>query len=1205
MHFKRLELIGFKSFADKTQIEFEQGVTAIVGPNGCGKSNVSDAIRWVLGEQSAKSLRGSHMEDVIFNGSADKEPLGLAEVSLTLSNEDRALAIDYDEVTITRRLYRSGDSEYLLNRNVVRLKDIHELLMGTGIGTDDYSVIEQGKMDRILNSKPEDRRSIFEEAAGITKFKSKKKEALRKLEQTEQNLLRVNDIIVEVKRQIGSIERQARKAEIYKAEFEKLKGLEIAVAGQDFVTYDGRKRERDAQLEELRSREEAVQGSLEGIEALCQDVRASLGTIEESLRAADAEELAANAEVRRKQDRVLLNTERIGELVERREQLLRQCEASRQRIDEYVREAERLRAELESVLIEEREGEVLLRTVEGEFNAIAESIRQAQEAERVSREGLQGILRRRADHQGELARIDAETATLTRQVESLRRTEAELLDSSRHADEALHAAQEEVHQAEQQVRAHEDRKAAAASSALAATDRIREIEHALHELSIEESSLRSRADFITDLKNRHEGFLGGVKAILASRESDPGALPGLIGPLMDLVSTDRGYELAAEAAFEDHLQTVVFETEEQVLAAVDYLRQHGRGRAVLCSVQGEDAATAAAPGPEGLERLVDRVRPEARVSGLVSRLLGSVYLAPDPRDAARLARQNTGCVFVTREGERFEGRTVRGGSLSQAAELTPIGREQRLRDVEVEIGRVQGELTVRRADLEAARAEHARLEEELRELAESIFNAQVRAGHARQRAEQTGAERGRVSAEFDRVSSELAGLAERETVLSGQQRAIHAQAAQLDAEESRLNDDILLRQAETQRQALLKEELLVKLAETRSRQEHRTARREKIQKDTGWVEQSAEGERGQLGLYEREAADCVGRREALESENAQAQLEIEELALRRDELLRRIETIRREREETASRLAEAEREKMNALEELNAARAKAHAVELESAGLKHEMDRLQERIYNAYNVDLAVQLEIARTGAEAAEAFRLPESLDLESAKVDIQTLRDKLAKMGPVNLVAIEEFEELKQRYDFLTQQHADLTQAKDDLHKAIIKINRTTRELFAETFQKVQQYFSEYFRLLFRGGQAELVLLDENDILESGIEIVARPPGKKLQTITLLSGGEKALTAVALLFSLFKVRPSPFCILDEIDAPLDETNVERFCSVLKDFVEGSQFILITHNKRTMNLADAMYGITMAQTGVSRVVSVKFGEKRARAKETEEVTAA
>lgn len=1205
MHFKQLELVGFKSFADKTLIEFEQGVTAIVGPNGCGKSNVSDAIRWVLGEQSAKSLRGAQMEDVIFNGSAEKEPLGLAEVSLTLSNEDRSLPIDYDEVTITRRLFRSGDSEYLLNRNVVRLKDIHEMLMGTGIGADDYSVIEQGKMDRILNSKPEDRRAIFEEAAGITKFKSKKKEALRKLEQTEQNLLRVNDIIVEVKRQIGSIERQARKAELYKAEFEKLKDLEIAVAGQDFVVFDAKKRERDVQLEDLRHREEAVQGSLEGIEAMCQDVRSALGSIEESLRACDAEEMASTADIRRKQDRALLNTERIGELVERHENLLRLREASRQRIEEYTRESQRLGEELETVIREEEEGRAFLLTVESEFSAIADSIRRSQDAEHATRENLQGILRRRADFQGELARIDAETEALIRRVESLRRVEAELLDASRQADAALRAAEEEVRRADAEVQALETRKSETASGSLCVSERIKDAERALHELSIEESSLQSRADFITDLKNRHEGFLGGVKALLGARESEPDALPGMIGALMDLVSADRGYELAAEAAFEDHLQTVVFETEEQLLGAVDYLRRHGRGRAVLCSVEQAPESAAAAAGPEGLERLADKIRPEPRVAGLVERLLGSVYLAAEPREAARWARQYAGCVFVTREGERFEGRTVRGGSLSQAAELTPIGRERRLRDIEVDSVRVRTELTARKTERDAARSEADGLDVQLRRLTEEIFSAQVRSGHARQRAEHGTAELRRVGIELDRVTSELTQLSGREGELAVLQRAIHAQAAQLDAEEERLNTDILERQTESQRQAALKEDLLVRLAQTRSKQEHCTARREKIQKDNGWVAQSADGERAQMQLHEREASECLSRREALEAENAQAGLEIEELSLRRDELLRRIETVRHEREETAARLAEAERQRASALEELNAARSKSHALELESAGIRHEMDRLQERIFNAYNVDLAVQIGIARTGQDAAEAFSLPEPIDLEAAKRDIQALRDKLAKMGPVNLVAIEEFEELKQRYDFLTQQHADLTQAKEDLHKAIVKINRTTRELFADTFQKVQTHFSEYFRLLFRGGQAELVLLDENDILESGIEIVARPPGKKLQTMSLLSGGEKALTAVALLFSLFKVRPSPFCILDEIDAPLDETNVERFCSVLKDFVEGSQFILITHNKRTMNLADALYGITMAQTGVSRVVSVKFGDKKAKAKEAEEVTAA
>ena len=811
MYFKKLELFGFKSFLDKTTVNFEPGVTAFVGPNGCGKSNISDAIRWVLGEQSAKSLRGSNMEDIIFSGSALKEPVNLAEVSLTLSNESKLLAIDYDEVTISRRLYRSGESEYLINKNVVRLKDIHGLLLGTGIGTESYSIIEQGEMDAILNSKPEDRRAIFEEAAGITKFKSKKKEALRKLEQTENNLLRIHDIVQEVKRQIGSIERQAKKAEHYKIEFAKLKELELALASREFLLFETRRKSKEEGLAELRTKEQENLSQAEEIESRYNQERQRLDETDEAVRQYQEEEWKVNSEIRSRKDKALLNRERIGECLARRESHGKDIQTARRRMEELTQEFENLGRELEAYQNEEREGLAFFNSLEAEGKT-----------------------------EGKAPIPELETK-------------------------------------------------------------------------------------IRDFKNR------------------------------------------------------------------------------LCEI-------------------------------------------------------------------------------------------------------------LKLADFEA------RLDLEIRAFAEELMRLQA--------------------------------------------------------------------------QTKEKETLLTRLAEARSRQEFFEARREKTKKSRSWVLESRLNEETRALGFEKEAGEAVSKKEVLEAENHSIENELSALTVSRDEILRQKEAARLGREVMLERLEALDRERNEKTEFLKTAQGRVHAFELERVQVSHEIERLKERIFNAYQVDLVVEISMRRTESESVSQWTGSSEFDAEKIKQEIQEQRERMNRMGPVNLVAIQEYDEMKTRYDFLTQQEQDLLKAKEDLHKAIQKINRTTRELFADTFQKIQKNFTEYFRLLFEGGHAELVLLDESDVLESGIEIVARPPGKKLQNISLLSGGEKALTAVALLFSVFKVKPSPFCVLDEIDAPLDDPNVDRFCNVLKEFIAQSQFILITHNKRTMNLADAMYGITMAQTGISKIVSVRFSEK-------------
>ena len=959
MYFKQLELIGFKSFAEKTVIRFESGVTAIVGPNGCGKSNISDAIRWVLGEQSAKSLRGSEMLDVIFNGSSVKEPLNLAEVSLILSNEDKILPIEYEEVTITRRLYRSGDSEYLINKNPVRLKDIHGLLMGTGIGTDNYSVIEQGQMDLILNSRPEDRRAIFEEAAGITKYKSHKKEALRKLEQTEQNLLRIRDIIQEVKRQIGIIERQAKKAENYKIEFEKLKHLELAVASREFLTLEEGREEKEKNLSMLKEDEIRCTAETEALEIRLGAQRSALSALEESMRDFISKEMNLNSQICQNQDRILMNRERLGELLERKENLIAQIGQAEKRIEELKAESERLGREWEGAKAEEAQGQGFSAGVEEEFRE------------------LDGVFQ-----------------SLQARLGTLRERYSEMdLEKSRRADE--------------QSKAEAERAGIGARM-----KRFRQEEEAC------------RAEIL----ELEKGF-----------------------DLFSQRSPDAGGDAPAKK-----LETKLKAFKEKILSFFhDWLKNPGQ-----------------APGAE----------------------------------------------------------------------------------------------------------EEARLDAELKNFSEEIFKIQGAAvgdESSRRHSEQS---RRKIEQKLAQIAEELRFLETQDAECVEKKKAFESSLQLFLAEETSLKAEEKEVQSSLQAKLAEREAHLVRVTEVRTRQAHFAARRETVEKDRRWVEESLKSEEELLRSFRRELEDSAARKQVLEAESARHGQTSEEFSKERDELLRQTEGARREREEAQGILKGLVSEAQEKNEFLKSARERVHALEMQSAEDRFEMDKLKERIFNAYQVDLT-RHETAAGGGEIA----------LDEAKEQIRAQREKLNKMGPVSLVAIEEHEEMKGRFEFLTQQEQDLSTAKEDLHKAILKINRTTRELFAETFAKIQEHFSEYFKSLFDGGHAELILLDEQDVLESGIDIVVRPPGKKLQNMSLLSGGEKALTAIALLFALFKVKPSPFCVLDEIDAPLDEANIDRFLRVLKEFVAHSQFILVTHNKRTMNLADVLYGITMAESSVSKVVSVRF----------------
>ena len=1171
MYFKSLELIGFKSFAEKTKLNFEPGVTAVVGPNGCGKSNIADGIRWVLGEQSAKSLRASAMQDVIFNGTDTKEPINFAEVSLTFSNEKRILPIDYDEVTITRRIFRSGDTEYLLNKTPVRLKDISELLMGTGIGTESYSIIEQGKMDLVLSARPEDRRYVFEEASGITKFKSKKKEALRKLEQTEQNLLRINDIILEVKRQITSIERQARKAEKYKVDFEKLKDLEVKQSASEFKDLKTQEATSLVEDADAKAREKELSAEVAQVAGQLARYRQALDDANRKLSDLRGKSSGLSNALDMNSHKIEIDKERIAETLSIQEGLKEEIESAREKINGTAAVVAKLKEELSAVASQRaakqrslRENELLLENLSG-------YIEETEVKTKTFKVEIVDYLSKETRIKNELIKLGADVQNRSARHRRLALEKESVERELKGARDAFDAVSKEFKDALDGLSgtvAELDSRKGVYEKGLS---ELKGIEERIAREDKAHSALKSKVEILEENIRTHEGYRQAVQALI--RKGAP--VSGVKGVLAGLLKVRRGYEEAVSLFLGSDAELIVMESDSDVRQAIGYLKKENLGKARFVSLETLERLKAKArsgevPTAQGLEPLKDFVKAHSGCEAVVEHFFKNAYLAES--------------------GIMYDNGRVIGGGAQDGGNSLLVGREERLEEMKAGLKDLEENLRslgLERADKanesQAAGLEMNNLEDERRRQEVAIANIKAKRDGREEALRKFTDELGLLGSELDETEESVSDLTKKGEDLNTELNIIEGEKSVkqnfIDESQNVLSE---------KRAAGQKAEL--EIATLRS--ETASLQKEEMSADSNLKGREALLFEFEDTLYSKEndLKESAEKIKSLEEEIKTLSAENEKIRAELSVLSEESAGAEVSRASLADRLGTDEfqvKEKENALESL---RNQIRDIEVKLTGVNYRKTNLKDRILQAYKVDLEV------THAESED------DVDWDAVKSQIAELKDRLEKMGPVNLVAIEEHKELEERHAFLVHQQDDLVRAKDDLHKAIQKINKTTKELFLDAFTKIQVEFKNFFRMLFGGGQAELVLIDEQDILESGIEIIVRPPGKKLQNLMLLSGGEKALTAIALLFAIFKVKPSPFCVLDEIDAPLDESNINRFSNVLKDFLKISQFIIITHNKRTIELADVMYGITMQERGVSKIVSVKFLDER---KKTEEKTVA
>lgn len=1045
MRLKKLELFGFKSFADKTEIIFDQGVTCVVGPNGCGKSNISDSIRWVLGERSAKLLRGSKMEDVIFNGTDFRKPLAMAEVSLTIDNTDRGLPIDYHEVTLTRRLYRSGDSEYLINKTVCRLKDIQDLILDTGIGSSSYSMIEQGRIDYILNADAEERRFLIEEAAGISKYKVKKEEAIRKLERTEENRLRLNDIVHEVHKNIQYAERQAKKAERYREELEKLKRLEITKA---FLEVEKITADRTQLQEEKRRRQQELQTLDAEIQETKQNweiVSGSLKEIMDRYRQAESERYGVQSKMDQSQQQLKFHQEKRVEIANRQGQIEQETselndrtEKSKQDIQFKQDEIHSLHTNHETAGQEFETARLLLRQIEEKFSALKA------EMDTLKAEAFEAA--------SESSKIRNEYHRLCAFIESARQQKIKQDAGARRLQDEAGGWQNRKSSCENDLQRLKEKIQQTAANKEALDDKLRTSREQIQFLKHEEE----QSKHLLHEKETQLQFLQEMENILREKETGP--------------------------RDEDSLKAEWVKTLREIFTI--------------------------RPGSEqALDTLMDTMRRE--IAGIQHKLSEFCH-AIETADRQHLE--------WTGQQEEAQIQFMQARAQHDSLESLQQGTQERIISFQKELELVFFE-------------------------AKELLQQEQEAGEQKSALEQT-----------------LARQEEKESQLRVQQETLLSQINRLEQEKSSALEKFAEHKA---RVANLQEHTKLLEESLKIMREHQERNTQRVQ-DLG-----------------HEFILLGQRQEQLVAEDAQLEKDLHHLQELRRKSDVTIELIHQEKIKTDASHASLQTTLQDLTAKQQQLQSSLHQFEIKFMDLGYQEKNISDRLLQLYRIPLS-DLNAKDFLVDKIEAGQLVQQIDV---------LKQKVESLGTVNLLAIEEYEELKQRYEFLMAQQKDLDDAKEQLLETIRKINRTTKSLFEETFTNVQKTFQEYYQTLFRGGHAQLVLVDESNPLESGIDIIVRPPGKKTQHISLLSGGEKALTAIALLFALFKIKPSPFCVLDEVDAPLDEANVDRFLTVLHSFLQVSQFIIVTHNRKTIAMGDSLYGVTMQEAGVSKLVSVKVAK--------------
>lgn len=1181
MLLKSLEMQGFKSFPDKTKLNFNKGLTAVVGPNGSGKSNISDAVRWVLGEQSTRTLRGSKMEDVIFLGTQNRKSLGFAQVSLTIDNSDHQLPVESEEVTITRRYYRSGDSEYKINGASVRLKDINELFMDTGLGRDGYSMIGQGRIAEIVGAKSNERREIFEEAAGISKFRYRKTESERKLKAAEENLLRLKDILSELESRVGPLKAQSEKAKQFLELSDKRRTLEISLWVDTLNRSKEAMRQHGDKLALCQNDYDQIEAEIEQLEQQTgdayrqmQECLVSMEELRHRREEKDGQSAQKTSEIAVWENDIAHNEQNMtriqGEIDTYRSHtdgFKRQIEDKQSQLEQKKQQAEQLTRELlerqdELLNLTRQSDELGAKTsqVNGELNRLA--LEQTEANMTVSAAG-----RLVKELTASIASMEEEKAAKGKE---LSRTAEEIAG----VKEGLKALEEKNEQMQNSLRGYE-------MKAQSRRKKLEEAREQAHDTDLKIKEQLQKAKLLEDLEQNMEGFAYSVKTVV--KQAKAGALRGVFGTVSQLIQVDKEYSVAVETALGGAMQNLVVENESTAKAAINYLKEQKAGRATflpLTSVKGSELQEPGLEEMDGFISLASRlIKADEKYRGIIHSLLGRVVVAEDLDAAARIARQyRYKFRVVTLDGQVVNaGGSFTGGSqnknqgfLSRKNEIAALRakaialadtqkeRQAALNELTREVNELDAEITAIKSEMTVLKEDGIRFEGEQKRLSQMEEEGKSRLAamekelsQAKERASKQAAREKEAAKRLTELEGEIAGLQQKLYETQGSTGDLSAKREELSRiiSEKRLAQTVLEKDMDTLRAGM--EELRARGDDTQKTVADLTSQLSALQAENDKITENIRLAREEIISLKEQAEQLSG--------------EIAAVSARREEL-----------EASTTGIRAAQKEKTARRETISRELAK---LDEQKVSMQKEYDNIITKMWEEYQLTRSEANEIAK---------ELP---DLITARRDLNEIKNKIKALGSVNVAAIEEYEEVSQRYEFMLEQVGDVERSREELLRLIQELTSQMKEIFTENFREINKHFSRIFTELFGGGKAELSLTDEENVLECGIDIHVQPPGKIIKNLAALSGGEQAFVAIAIYFAILKVRPAPFCILDEIEAALDDVNVVKYASYLRLMSDKTQFIMITHRRGSMEEADVLYGVTMQEEGVSKLLELKVSE--------------
>lgn len=1181
MFLKRLEIIGFKSFADRIGIDFVPGVTAVVGPNGSGKSNVTDAIRWVLGEQSAKSLRGAKMEDVIFGGSDSRKALNFAEVTLILDNSDHQVPLDFAEISVTRRVFRSGDSEYLLNKQTCRLKDITDLFMDSGLGKEAFSIISQGRVDEILNSRPEDRRTIFEESAGVLKYKQRKKKAEFKLIETDDNLNRVLDILHELDGRMEPLQIQSSLASDYLRMSEELKDIEIAVIAHDLRLFVQENSELHTKLKAIEEAKQTLFAQINKIENAIQNDRKSMSEIDGKLDSEQSELVEASSELERLEGRKLL-------LAEKKQNVSQQVSQLRKTLEEEQEKLEQLEQQLKANNVSKSEKQVLLKELRVKKlqidKVLSKSASEVEEEIEDLKSAYIDLLNEEATMKNEMKHMEqqlhVEHVSSEKMIEDYREITEELeklTARKNELDQLLAMRQKELEQKLQEFQT----KRSASENLETALDEQQTMLQKAYQMK---HQMQARKDSLEELESEFSGFFQGVKEVLIAR--DKKELKGIHGAVAELIQIPHEYMNAIDTAIGQQSQHIITDTSQDARIAIEWLKKKRVGRATFLPLQvmksrklNEHTLATISQHPSFVNTADKLVQFNDGYQIIVENLLGNIIIAKDLKGANEMAsRLQYKFRFVTLDGDVVNA----GGSLTGGA----VKQQSSLFTRKVELEQLNDKLVELEKSVYQAEKSFSSKKQEVQVLKKELEETRLAGETLRVEEHKLLSETRECTAIITRLTNQLLEYDEAKTEKNHLHEDLVRKKEQTAKRSVEINESLASIQQTIDQLQLLKQqsieekdkfqnelgELLSQIAVVNEQVSQQEKEKEQIENSLNASAQKIETVKQEITWYENDDQESASPEELSNL--------ITQYKNTKEQLIEQIQLGKTNRLQLAQKIEQAENSLKLVQNEATVQTNEERSLEIKLSKLEVEMNTLQNHLEDTYEMTLEE--------AERDYPFEMEEEL----ARKKVKLLKRSIEELGPINLGSIQEFEQVSERHSFLTEQREDLLSAQETLHEVIKEMDEEMTIRFETTFNEIQRHFRGVFRELFGGGQADLILTDPTSLLDTGIDIVAQPPGKKLQNLSLLSGGERALTAIALLFSILHTRPVPFCILDEVEAALDEANVTRYSEYLKKFSHDTQFIVITHRKGTMEGADVLYGITMQESGISKLVSVKLEEQ-------------